>query len=471
MHLVFTAILAATLAASPSAAGERSATTGDHRASVIAALERLMQTGEPLDTEHGEGAWLQTAVDIAFVARDQEITQLAQRAASPLLTHVASPVSSIRERPAFEVRHRNVLRLAAPVTADAELFASLDGGELVPVGRAPRAGTSMSLPLPPGALALGVHHLRVQARIVYKGTGDVPPPETRNLSELTYALYDPDRQNPGDARMFIEAPVAMRARHFDASLPDEPFGAWLLGVLARHSEKPGVQWAARYCDDRIRESGALPKTRRLCSVGYFEVSGVIGQIWIRTGRIELTDTDVNWLPETPAFEGFKLLHAAQTEYDSLAELPALLAADPSQLPTGDISVAPEDISIAPVQTAAGPQLEVSAIVRNNGPADLRGVQVFVLSTVNGENGPRASAVVDVPRGGHAVVRQVLPFSAPYGTVLVHAQQASEHGPFESFSSDPTPDDAMAFRIVNAKNAPAGYAARIVSECGGMCRGY
>jgi hypothetical protein len=471
MRLLFTAFLAATLAASSSAAGERSATSGDHRATVVAALERLMQTGEPLDTEHGEGAWLQTAVDIAFVARDQEIMQLAQRAASPLLTHVASPVSSIRERPAFEVRHRNVLRLAAPVTAEAELFASLDGGELVPVGRAPRAGTSMSLPLPPGALAPGIHHIRVQARIVYKGKGDVPPPETRNLPELTYALYDPERHAADDARMFIHAPIGVRARQFDPSLPDEPFGSWLLGLLAKHSAKPTIHWAARYCDDRVRESGALPKTRRLCSVGYFEVNGVIGQIWIRTGRIELTDTNVNWLPEAPAFEGFKLLHGSQTEYDTLAELPALLAADPSQLPTGDISVAPEDISIAPVQTTAGPQLEISAIVRNNGPADLRGVQVFVLSTVNGENGPRAAAVVDVPRRGHAVVRQVLPFSGPYGTVLVHALQGSEHGPFESFSPDPTPDDAIAFRIVNAKNAPAGYAARIARDCGGVCRGY
>ncbi len=66
-------------------------------------------------------------------------------------------------------------------------------------------------------------------------------------------------------------------------------------------------------DDRLRESGALPKTRHLCSVGYFGVEMVIGQIWVRTGRSELTDTEVRWLAEAPTFEAFTLLQGAQTD--------------------------------------------------------------------------------------------------------------------------------------------------------------
>lgn len=79
--------------------------------------------------------------------------------------------------------------------------------------------------------------------------------------------------------------------------------------------------------------------------------------------------------------------------------------------------------------------------------------------------------MDVPRRGHVEIKERLRFSAPYGIVLVHAMQLSEHAPFDSWNPDPTPDDAVAFRIVNLHAAPPDYAARIVKDCGGICRGY
>ena len=313
MRLFFSLLLASRLATVPAVAGQSPPATSDHRARVIAALQRLMETGEPLDTEYGEGAWLQMAVDIASVANDREIVRLAQRAAAPLLPHVSSPVASIADRPVFELRHPIVLRLRKPVTSTAEIFASLDGGERFRVGEAPRAGTSLSILLPQAALAPGLHHLRLQAHIVYSGSGDVPPPETRNLPELTYALYDSGRENPLDARRFITSPLSARAQQLDPALPDEPFSTWLMRELSPHAPNAHVQWASRCCDDRLGESGALPKTRHLCSVGYFGVEMVIGQIWVRTGRSELTDTEVRWLAEAPTFEAFTLLQGAQTD--------------------------------------------------------------------------------------------------------------------------------------------------------------
>lgn len=465
------ALLIPAVAATTAAANQRAAQAGEERAKLIAALDRLMLTGEPLHTSHGEGVWLQAAVDRALAANDREVRLLAQRAAAPLLSHVSSPVRSTLDRPVIEVRHPAVLKLSQPVSHTAQIYASLDGGEMFLVGEAPPAGTSRSLALPSAALAPGLHHLRLQARIVYQGTDDVPPPETRNLQELTYALYDPARQGSFDARIFVESPLSVRANRLNASLPEEPFSSWLTGVLSRHSSKPTVDWRGQYCDDRIRESGALPKTRSLCSVGYFEVRGVIGQVWIRTGRVELTDLEVKWLAEAPAFEGLKLLHGSQAEFDDLAELPALLASDPALLPQGDISVAPEDITVSVTDSGGSPHVQIAAVVRNSGGVDLRGVQVLVAATVNGEHGPKELVIVDVPRRGHAEIKRLLPFSAPYGTILVHAMQASEHGPFESFQPDPTPDDAVAFRIVNPTKAPSGYAARIVQDCGGICRGY
>ncbi len=65
----------------------------------------------------------------------------------------------------------------------------------------------------------------------------------------------------------------------------------------------------------------------------------------------------------------------------------------------------------------------------------------------------------------------MPFSAPYGVVVVHVMQFSEHTPHDSGSPDPTPDDAVAFRIISPQHAPKGFAASLVAQCGPICRGF
>src|SRR4026207_2022296 len=69
------------------------------RGRVIAALETLMITGEPRHTSHDEGQWLQPEVNAAIAAGDAEITQLAQRAAIPLIAVAPTPVSRLGFKP------------------------------------------------------------------------------------------------------------------------------------------------------------------------------------------------------------------------------------------------------------------------------------------------------------------------------------------------------------------------------------
>ena len=372
------------------------------RARTIVALERLMLTGDPLHTTHGDGLWLQAAVDEAFARNDKQIVELAQRAAEPLQARISSPVSPTNDLPAFEVRRPEVLKLPRPVTYVAEIYVSIDGQPMFIVGTAPTAVSMIGVIFPDYAKAPGLHHVRVQARLAYKGVGAVPPPETRNLPELTYALYDPARGDQFDARVFIQSPGNVRANRFSEALPDEFLSIWLTRILARHATKPlEMGWLGRYCDERSLEAGALPRTRDICSVAHFMAGETIGQIWMCTGRVELTETEVKWLAEPPTFEGMKLHHSFQTEFDDLSVLPWLLENDPEHWPYPDVSVAPEDIQVGIARTRTGPQVEISAIVRNNGLADVRGVEVFVAASVNGEPGVRELVIVDVPRRGHS----------------------------------------------------------------------
>jgi hypothetical protein len=193
---------------------------------------------------------------------------------------------------------------------------------------------------------------------------------------------------------------------------------------------------------------------------------------MRTGRIELTDTEVKWLAEPPTFEVMRLQHSSMTEFDDLSLLPTLLHTDPELWPRPDVSVAPEDITVTRVRTRNGSELEISAIVRNNGAANVSGVEVHLAASGDGTQGSKDSVIVVVPQRGQVEVRRRLRFSLPYGVVVVHAMQLSEHAPHESWSPDLTPEDAIAFRLVNPQDAPPGYAARVQKDlCYNVCRGY
>jgi hypothetical protein len=441
------------------------------RGRVIVALEKLMITGEPRHTSHDEGQWLQTEVSAAVARGDAEITRLAQRAAIPLIPGARTPVSPLGPNPPVTIETPAILTLPMPVAYRAQLFASVDGGELVPAGTVSSDGRDGSLDwsLLGSAKKTGLHHIRLRARIIYEPS--TLAAETRDLLEVVYAIYDPDADNRFDARFSVTAAKSVSARRLDAALPDVPFATWLRDVVAPYSGEKAVEteWRISYCDEFSVEAGLPPRRRDLCTVAYFRLPSGWGEIWLRTGRIELTDSEVRWLAEEPAVEGIRLRHPESREVsDGLSALPGLLAAPPSSWPSADLSVAPEDIAVTRTATT----VHITAVVRNSGNANSRGAQVMISAATGvSDRGITRSFVVDVARGGTKEIELSLPFSAPYGAVVAQVMQISEHTPHDSWNPDPTPDDAVAIRIIGPQYAPKGFAASLIQACAPICRGF
>ena len=440
------------------------------RRRVIAALEKLMITGEPRHTSHDEGQWLQAEVSAAIARGDAGITRLAQRSAIPLVAHALTPVSTLGNNPSIAIEMPAVLTLPTPVAYRADLFASVDGGALVPAGAVSsvKGNGSLDWSLLQSAKKTGLHHIRLRARIIYERSP--LPAETRDLPEIVYAVYDPNSEEKFDARFYITSAKGVSARRLDATLPDVPFATWLHDVVAPYGGKKVVEepWRIAYCDELSVEGGLPPRRRDLCTVAYFTFKGGWGEIWLRTGRIELTDSEVRWLAEGPAVEAIRLRPDCREVSDGLSALSGLLAAGPSSWPSADLSVAPEDIAVTRTATT----IQLAAVIRNSGNANTRGAQVMISATTSAaDRGITRSFVIDVPRGGTTEIELSMPFSAPYGVVVVHVMQFSEHTPHDSGNPDPTPDDGVAFRIISPQHAPKGFAASLVAQCGPICRGF
>jgi hypothetical protein len=454
------------LSAAPHRAQEPRPST---RQGVIVALEKLMITGEPRHTSHDEGQWLQTEVSAAIARGDAEITQLAQRAATPLLVAAPTPVSALGFTPPVTIEMPPVLTLPKPVAYRADLFASLDGGEFVPAGTvsSDKRNAGLDWSLLESAKRTGLHHVRLRARIMYERS--TLPAETRGLPEVVYAIYDPTADTAFDARFYEASAKSVSARRLDATLPDVPFATWLHDLAAPYGGKKAAEWRTTYCDEFSVEAGLPPRTGNLCTVAYFPLTGGWGEVWLRTGRIELTDSEVRWLGETPAVEGIRLRHSNCSEVsDGLSALPGLLAAPPSSWPSADLSVAPEDITVTRTATS----VHIAAVIRNSGNANSRGAHVMITAATSAaDRGITRGFVVDVPRGATTAIELSVPFSAPYGVVLAQVMQISEHMPHDSVNPDPTPDDTVAFRIVGPEHAPKGFATSLIHQCGPICRGF
>lgn len=164
------------------------------------------------------------------------------------------------------------------------------------------------------------------------------------------------------------------------------------------------------------------------------------------------------------FEGIRL---RGREYESLAALPGLLSTPPEDWPSGDVSVAPEEMTIS----VSRGTVHVKAVVRNNGSQPLPGVALVVGIGTGRERGINRQLVVDLLAFASKTIDVELPLLDRYGTVFLQALQiGGEHGPFESWSPDPTPEDGVAFRIVNPRQAPPGYVEWVRKQCV-PCRGF
>ena len=434
------------------------------RTRVIEALERLLETGEPRHASHDEGEWLQGEVDRAFAVNDVEIMRLAQRAAAPVVARVSAPASATNEPLQLTIVTYTVLQLKTPVHPDVELWASVDGDDQVRLGAlALDRGESFDTLLPVSATRAGLHHLRITARITFHGRSGLAT-EVRQLPDIVYARYDPGAKAGIDARLFISQAATVSARRLDASLPPVRFESWLSRIVtSRGGEFDRGQWRTAYCEDRILEAGGNPSGRAICAVAEFIAMGAKGSIWIRTGRLEGTGADVRWLAERPVFEGMRL---REREFESLAPLPALVSTPPDEWPSGDVSVAPEEMAISVNRGT----VHLSAIVRNKGSQALRGVAISVSIGTGTERGLTRQLVIDLAPFGSKTIDLELPLVDRYAAVVLLTLQGTEHAPFESWAPDPTPEDSVAFRVVNLPQAPRGYVEWVKKQCG-PCRGF
>jgi hypothetical protein len=450
------------------------------RSAIIAALESLMVTGEPHHTDHDAGQWLQLAVDDAIARGDREIEKLAIRAAAPLVASVNRPVSSTLGVPFISFNSRNVLRLKNPVPYTAHVYASADNAGFVRVavvesGRA--AGGRVDVALSAAAGMPGFHVVQLKAVLTF-GTTDrsgtaAAWTESRTLPAVFYGVYDPVAESSAAMRALMFGPAAVPVRELDPLLGDEPLAAWLSGLLStRRSDKDSApEWLSQYCDERTSEAGARPAAGAICAVVYFQSRGEIGQIWFRTAELVQTERGPEWSRlAPPRFEGM-VMHGAAQESRQLSRLPSLLDTSALARPIGDVSISPADIEILAPAFQPGALIGVEITVRNAGDGDLHKALVNVtFGTDPAARGTSRQFVLDIPAHESTVLKLQAAFPSGYGFVLAHALQLTEHSPHDTWMPDPTPENACAFRVVNARLAPPKYLQTLMPEAGGGCSG-
>lgn len=220
----------------------------------------------------------------------------------------------------------------------------------------------------------------------------------------------------------------------------------------------------QYCAERTRQMLSPPAGGGdLCAVAGFEAKGDILRAWFRTGSVRLTEAGPVWTVDQPSFAG---IDAAQsgTALTTLSALPALLDAPRESWPTADLAIAATDIS---VEIPRPDWAIIRVTVRNNGPIAVHRAQVIVGagSDPAGRGFPPRIVTVDVPGNGSSEVTVGTRLPGPYGFVVAQVIQISDMSPHDTWTFDPTPLDACAFRLFNAHLAPPEYARSIDRSSG------
>jgi hypothetical protein len=443
------------------------------RATLIAALERLMLTGEPSDTSHDDGQLLQWGVEAAIARGDAEVERLAIRAATPLIPDVETPISPTQDLPSFGVSSRKRLSLPHPVPYTAAILASVDGEPFVKVAQVSEGkGTGQRIDqlFSERARQPGFHHVRSRAQVTFTSSSGSGWTEERVLADVAYALYDRDGSEQG-ARVFVDAARLARPRDLDPSSSDvsaeATVDAWLQQLIARPetNAERRVDWKLQFCAERTSNAFNVRTSGDLCMVAYMQAQNDIERIWIRTGRLLFDGDGPHWQALAPALVGVSTSHRGAPT-SSLSGLARLLATSHDAWPEGDTSVGPDDIAVV-VDTKGTADINVT--VRNVGSADLYGVHLYV--GVGGDSTQRVLArnfVIDIPARDAKSVSLAARLQQGYGFVMAHALQAGEQSPHDAVSFDPTPEDACAIRIVNPRVAPPEFTRGIV-ESSAPCR--
>ena len=427
--------------------------TVPYRDEILRLLQQLLATGYPLDNEHDEGEWLQAAVTYAIYVRDREIEDLAIRAAVPLRARINRPVSSIEGPACLQVLSYKVLKLPHQVSYVANLQASLDDGAFIELGRhVPESECIALARLGTGALRPGTHVVRLRAHLLF---GDPQQPlrlEVRELEPVSYALYDPTVVSVADARRFIFSPLSFRASDLDSLLPREPFLKWLIDTLGTRWEiADSRMWLSRYCaelteEQHARHSGAT------CSAILFGNGGSIGQIWFRTGYVEMSDSGATWTPlERPSLEALFLSDGRTAS--RLSALPVLLNQPVEQHPSVKTLSLP-DIDITPALPKPGAAAKVVITLHNTGELPIQNVMLQVIHLDGQAAGGGRRFVIDVPAFSSTSVSLDVTFRSGYGLMLAQPF-IKDHGIVQDLMGPPL-ESPCAVRVVNAAAAPRDY---------------
>ncbi len=443
------------------------------RARVIAALERLILTGEPRHNSHDDGQWLQEEVDRAFEQNDAELLRLAKRAAQPLVVSLSSVVSSTRSLPWLSVQALPVLAVRGGGKYQADIMVSVDGGEAVRLAMPPADSNAGPLDelLPRQASIPGRHTLRFTAQLTF--ADQTLGVETREIPEVVYGIYQADSVEAASVRSFITCGAERQSSA--SSIPLSPRRHSAHGcrrsrrrLRTRSSNRrTNTSGKSTTVTNGWREERAYSAVGDLCTVAHLGVAdghNGIGRIWIRTGRIERVEGNIRWTAAAPSVEAIQL---RTTDVARLSELPSMLAVPASSWPAPDISVFPEDIRL----TRERDVVHVEAIVRNGGTAAAHDVQIHLTSSRDAVKRSTRTFIRTIPANGFIEVTADLDTRDAYGEVMLHALQLSEHVRLQRWTPDPTPEDGAAFRVFGADLAPPGYVVKLRDMCGYGCRGF
>ena len=381
---------------------------------------------------------------------------------------ISRPVSSTGDLPSITFTAAEVQRSGRPVPYTARLSASVDGSGFTPVGEVQPGkgqGGRVDVVLPTPAARPGFHSVRLRAD--FSEESAIP---SITLPAMFYAIYDPLSESTAAVRALVYGPGSTPVRDLDPQLGDEPFAAWLSGIVSarRTGRDTAPEWWSDYCHSRTADPTHQPPATAICSVVAFGTRGEVTEIWCRTADIRETERGVEWVPVAPAqFEGMTLNRVPETR--GLSALSALLDISPELRAAGDISILPDDIVSTPDAPKPGVPADVKVTVRNIGHQDLHKVSVSVAWGVDVSSRPASRQfVVDVPAQATAEITLQVAFPNGYGFVMAHAMSVGEHSPSGTWTPDPTPEDDCALRVIAAPLAPATFKDKLLEAAGGGC---
>lgn len=437
-------------------------TQGWDRVPLSEALERLIATGEPRHVDHDEGQVLQAALTAALArADDPELRVLATRAAIPLIPTTGRPLSTVRDLPSVEVRAHRVLELPWSVRYTADIEGRVDSGawrRLTNIDSDTAAGSTLDRLLPREGLEPGFHTLQLRARIQYQGKlpRGMARRETRTLPTQYYAIWnDTQTTYPGAAvAAYVDRGRFASVAALEPGLPDVPLAIWLM----RFPMKQGtdIYWNTSWCENAQRtEPEHMPSD--VCVVATFGTpAGPFADVWVRIGRLEREADPVRWTAAPPTLHA-AYLHAPQRAPVSLSMMAGLINTDPSQWPGPQIVVRDSDVVVMPDVPRPGQPTSVRVSVWNNGSAPAYGVRISIDAGSTERGLLSREFIRDIPAGDHVELQVAVPFTRPFGWVLVLPMPFADHAEFPA-TTDEQANGHPLLKVVNRDAMPTSLVA-------------